>query len=76
MECYLCRETFSNDELIGFNINSEEVSLNEYDLESNAQNPNYHVKSLCIECYDNLSEKYKDKELEYIFKLKGEIIKC
>ena len=69
MECYLCKDTFSKDELTGFNINNEEVSLDEYDLELNAQNPDYHVKSLCIECYDDLSEKYKDKELEYIFKL-------
>lgn len=53
--CRKCGEEFYySDEVIGFNINDEEVSLEEYVLELNTQNPDYLKYVICIDCYSDL----------------------
>ncbi|MGL5329045.1 MAG: hypothetical protein ACRDD7_07245 [Peptostreptococcaceae bacterium] len=61
-KCDMCKEEFySNEEVWGFNCNGEEVSLEAEDIELNAQNPDYWVKTLCNNCFLDDLELDKDK---------------
>lgn len=57
-KCNVCKEEFLSDEVIGVDINDNVVSLDEYDLELNSQNPDYLHKIYCEDCYDKRNRRY------------------
>lgn len=52
-KCDICKEELNyEDEVIGLNCNDEVVSLSEYNIENNANNPDYWTRTICTSCYE------------------------
>lgn len=52
--CPFCKDTFSyTNEYVTLNANGDSVNNEEFEMERNAQNPDYAVVSICYPCYEH-----------------------